>query len=303
MIKKPFWEYFKQNKALYFMILPGLLVLIVFKYLPMYGIIISFENFYPTKGVLNSEWVGLKHFQTFFRDPYSFRIIRNTLVLGVYSLLFSFPAPIILALLLNEVKNQKFKKLTQTISYMPYFLSVVIVVGLLKDMLSMNDGVINDLLVAMGLSKINFFIDPDWFRTLYISSGIWQGIGFSSIIYLAAIAGINPELYEAAILDGANRFKQAKYITIPSILPTIVILFILAVGGILGSDFQKIILMYHPMTYETADVISTYVYRQGILGASFSYSTAVGLLTSIISLIFITTTNYISKKVGETSLW
>ncbi len=302
-IKKGFLQYFLANKSLYLMIIPGLLITIIFKYLPMYGIIVSFENYYPTKGVFGSEWVGVEHFISFFRDPYCFRLFKNTFLLGLYSLIFGFPAPIILALLLNEVKSRIFKKVSQTISYMPHFLSVVVVVGLMKDMLSVSEGIVNDLIAALGGQKFDFLLSPHWFRTLYVFSGVWQGIGFSSIIYLAAISGISIEQYESAVLDGASRLKQAIFITIPNMIPTIVILFIFAVGGILGNDFQKILLMYNPVTYETADVISTYVYRQGIEGASFSYASAVGLFMSVISLIFIVVTNKISKKFGETSLW
>lgn len=301
--KKTFRQFFKYNKALYLMVLPGLIITIIFKYLPFYGIWVSFENYNPNKGVLGSEWVGLSHFLTFFKDPYFFRLFKNTFLLGFYSLIFGFPAPIILSLLFNEVKNATFKKVTQTISYMPYFLSIVIVIGLLKDMISMSDGVVNEIIAALGFEKINFLIDSGYFRSLYVITGIWQGAGYGSIIYLGAISNINPELYESAVLDGASRLKQAIYITIPCITPTIVVLFIFAVGGILGNDFQKILLMYNPSVYETADVISTYVYRQGILGASYSYASAVGLFNSVVSFAFLITTNKLSRKISETSLW
>lgn len=287
------------------MLLPGLLNLALFKYLPMWGIVISFQQFHPAMGIAGSKWVGFKHFIDFFADPYFFRIIRNTLLLGVYVIIFSFPAPIVFALLLNEVRNMKFKRISQTISYMPYFLSVVVVIGLVRDMTTTTDGIINHLIASLGGEKIHFFMEPAWFRPLYIMSGIWQGVGFGSIIYLAAIAGINPELYESAVIDGANRFSQGWHITLPSILPTIMILFILRVGAILASDFQKILLMYSPFTYETADVISTYIYRVGIesVGSNFSYAAAVGLFSAIISLIFLVVTNRIAKTVSEYSLW
>lgn len=299
----PFSKFFKVNIALYIMLIPGLLNLLLFKYMPMYGIIVSFQDFNPTLGYLGSPFVGLKHFQDFFRDPFASRIISNTIILGLETLLISFPAPILLALFLNEVRYPRFKKITQTISYMPYFLSVVIVVGMLKDLVSATDGPINAIISSLGGKKINFLTNPAWFRTLYITSGIWQGIGFNSIIYLAAISSINPEMYEAAVLDGANRLQQIRFITLPSIAPTITILFILAVGGVLGNDFQKILLLYNPRVYKTADVVSTYVYRSGIEGSSFSYSSAVGLLLNLISLIFLVGANQISKKVGETSLF
>ena len=303
--KKSFWQYFLKNKALYVMLIPGLLNLLLFKYLPMWGIIISFQQFHPARGIAGSRWVGLKHFIDFFNDPYCYRIIRNTLVLGVYVIIFSFPAPIVFALLLNEIRNMKFKRISQTISYMPYFLSIVVVIGLVRDMTAVSDGVINWIIGALGGDKIAFFMEPGWFRPLYIISGIWQGVGFGSIIYLAAIAGINPELYESAIIDGANRFSQVWHITLPSILPTIMILFILRVGGILATDFQKILLMYSPFTYETADVISTYIYRVGIesVGSNFSYAAAVGLFSAVISLIFLVVANRIAKSVSDYSLW
>jgi putative aldouronate transport system permease protein len=303
MNKKPLLKYMKDNFSLYTMVIPGIIMFIVFSYVPMYGIVMAFQDFKPAKGFFHSEWVGLEHFQYLFKDPYFTRIFSNTLLLGLYSLIFSFPAPIILALLINEIKNKKFKSVTQTISYLPHFLSVVIVIGLLRDLLSVNDGVINYIIEMMGAEKIDFFSKSKWFRTLYIGSGIWQGIGYSSIIYLAAISGINPELYESAVIDGASRIQQIIFITIPSIAPTIVILFIFAVGGVLGNDYQKILLMYSPLTYETADVIGTYVYRSGIEGTGQSYASAVGLLMSIISLVLISGTNWISRKLGETSLW
>lgn len=289
--------------ALYTMLIPGFTMFLIFNYFPMYGITMAFQDFKPALGFFNSPYVGLKHFQRLVSDPYFPKLMRNTLLLGVYSLIFGFPAPILLALMFNEIRHSAYKRVTQTISYMPHFLSTVIVVGILRDMATLNDGIINVVIEALGGEKINFFSTASWFRTLYIGSGIWQGVGFSSIIYLAAISGVNPELYESAVIDGASRTKQAVFITLPSILPTIVILFIFAVGGVLGNDFQKILLMYTPATYSTSDVISTYVYRSGIEGSSQSYSAAVGLFMSVISLILLSTTNAVSRKVGETSLW
>lgn len=301
--KISFLKYFKLHVALYIMLIPGLINLILFKYMPMYGMVVAFQNYKPKLGYFGSPWVGMKHFEAFFRDPFCWRVISNTFILGIYSVLFNFPAPIILALLLNEVRYPRFKKTVQTISYMPHFLSVVIVVGLLNDIFNVTNGPVNELIVALGGERISFSTSPRWFRTLYIGSAMWQGIGFSSIIYLAAISGINPEMYESAVLDGANRWQQIKSITLPSIAPTITILFIMGMGGIMGNDFQKILLMYSPRTYATADVISTYVYRAGIEGASFSYSTAVGMLANIVSLFFLLVTNWISTRVGETALF
>lgn len=301
--RQDFGHYIRAHFALYTMILPGFILFLVFAYFPMYGITMAFQDFKPTLGFFRSPYVGIKHFERLVSDPYFLKIFRNTVLLGLYSLIFGFPAPIILALLFNEIKHSGYKRVTQTISYMPHFLSTVIVIGLLRDLLTLNDGVINLLIDALGGKKIDFFTTARWFRTLYIGSGIWQGIGFSSIIYLAAISGVNPELYESAVIDGAGRLKQAFYITLPSILPTVVILFIFAIGGVLGNDFQKILLMYDPSTYSTADVIGTYVYRSGIEGASQSYSSAVGLFMALISLLILTITNKTAKKLGETSLW
>ena len=299
------WRYVRRNPALYVMLIPGLLNLLLFKYLPMWGVVISFQQYHPALGVLGSKWVAFKHYVDFFNDPYFFRLIRNTLLLGLYTLVFAFPAPIVLALLLNEVRRIGFKRVTQTISYMPYFISTVVVIGLLREVTSPNDGVVNAIIAFFGGDKIAFFIRPTWFPFLYITSGIWTQIGFSSIIYLAAISNINPELYESAVMDGAKRLAQVWHITIPSILPVIVILFILAVGGILATDFQKILLMYSPFTYETADVISTYIYRVGIEseGSNFSYATAVGVFTAVISLIFLVITNRVARSLNDTSLW
>ena len=301
--QKNFWHRFIRDYELHLLVLPGLLILIIFKYLPMYGIVMAFQNFNPGKGIFHSDWVGLKHVTDFFKDPYFIRTMRNTFLLGFYSLLFSFPAPIVLALLFNEVRNRIFKRVVQTLSYMPYFLSTVIVVGLLIEYTNLSEGLVNNIISLLGGQRINFFAETRWFRSLYILSGIWQGMGFGTIIYLAALSGVDPELYEAAVIDGAGRFKQMLHITLPGIAPTITIMLILAVGGILGNDFQKILLMYKPGLYEVADVVSTYVYRAGIEGANYSYSTAIGLFLSVISFIFLYSTNKLSKILGDTYLW
>lgn len=299
-----FFPYFKRNWVLYMMVLPGLAVLIIFSYLPMSGIIMAFEkNYMPARGLMGSDWVGLEHFAKFFRSAFFERLMGNTLILGIESLIFSFSTPILFALLLNELRNAAFRRVTQTISYFPYFISTVIVIGLLKDMTSVNGGVVNLLIQKITGNTINFFSDPGWFRPLYIISGLWTGMGYNSIIYLAAISGINPEMYESALLDGANRFQQAVHITLPSISSTIVILLILAVGGIVGNDYQKILLMYSPLTYKTADVISTYVYREGILGGGYSYTTAIGLFNSLISLVLVLGTNWLARKISDTSIF
>ena len=298
-------RYLRNNWILYVMMLPGLLNLLIFKYAPMFGIVVAFQKYSPKLGYFGSEWVGLKHFITFFNDPFCWRLIRNTFLLGIYNLIFSFPAPILMALMLNEVRYGRAKRIFQTISYMPHFLSMVVVVGLAKEMFSVTDGTVNMVREALGMEALNFFSMPSAFRSLYIGTGIWQGVGYSSIIYLAAIAGINTEMYESAVLDGANRWHQIWYITLPSILPTVAILFIMSVGGIVGNDMQKILLMYTPRIYETADVISTYVYRNGLENASgnMSYSSAVGLLSNVVALLFLLITNFVAKKAGDISLF
>ena len=299
----PLYKNLRKNAALYTMVLPGFVLILIFSYFPMYGVIMAFQNFRPMDGFFGSEFVGLRHFERIITDTLFRRAFMNSLWLGIYSIIFAFPAPILLALLFNEIRHSKYKRFAQTVSYMPFFLSTVIVVGLMRDMLSVSNGVVNIGLSAMGFDRIDFFLRAGWFRTLFIGSGIWQGVGYGSIIYLAAIAGINPELYESAVIDGGNRFRQAIHITIPSILPTVVILFIFSMGGILGNDWQRILLMYNPAIYSTADVVGTYVYRIGIEGGSQSYAAAVGLSMSVIGVVFLVVTNYVCKKLGETSLW
>ena len=293
----------KRDKYLLLLILPGFLYYIIFRYIPMTGIIIGFKDYNAYRGIWASPWNNFQHFKDFFGDIMFLRLFRNTLLLGLYSILWGFPAPIIFALLLNEVKNTKFKRTVQTISYMPHFISTVIIVGMILSFLSPTTGIVNRIITAMGGDPIHFMVKSEWFRTIYISSGIWQGTGWGAIIYLAAISNINEELYEAARIDGAKRFKQAIYITLPSITPTIVILFILNVGGILDNDFQKVLLMQNAAIYETADVIQTYVYRRGIISADFSFATAVDISRSIIALGLVSLTNFISSKVSDVSLW
>jgi putative aldouronate transport system permease protein len=270
----------------------------------MYGIVMAFQSFRPALGFFKSPFASpwYRYFRQLVTDVYFIRLLKNTLTLGILSLLWGFPAPIVFAMLLNEVKGRIFKRISQTISYMPYFLSSVIVVGIMKLLLA-TDGPISVLFLRGGLQMQNPFLFPQAFRTLYIASGIWSGVGFSSIIYLAAIAGINPELYEAAKADGANRFQQIIHVTLPCIAPTIIILFIFAVSGIVGNDWQKILLIYNEATYSTADVIGTYVYRIGITQTSYSYAAAVGLFTNLVSFLLLVITNYIARRAGETSLW
>lgn len=292
----------KNNKILLLMTLPGLIWLFIFKYVPMYGVLIAFKKYSLFQGFSKSPWVGLRYFNQFFNDPYFFRLIKNTFLLGFYNLLWSFPAPIILALLLNELKAEKFKKFTQTVTYMPYFISTVIIVGILKSMMA-SDGVVNQIIQMFGGASIAFFNNPSYFRTMYIASDIWAGVGYGSIIYLAAMTGIDPELYEASKIDGASRLQNIFYITLPSIIPTITVLLIMRIGAVLSVGFEKVFLMYSPAIYSTADVLSTYVYRFGIQESNFSYATAVGLFNSLVSLVLLVSANYFSKKVLKESLW
>jgi putative aldouronate transport system permease protein len=303
-LKRNIWKEIDKNKYLYLMLLPVLTYFLLFHYKPMYGALIAFKDFNPYKGVWESPWVGFKHFEQFFNSYYFERLLRNTVLISVYSLLIIFPASITLALLLNEVKNKVFKSTIQTLSYLPHFISLVVVSGMILDFLQPN-GIINRFIIAIRLTDvpINFLILPDWFRTIYIGSGLWQSIGWNSIIYLAALAGINPSLYEAAVVDGANRWKQLWHITIPGILPTIIILFILNMGHLMSVGFDKIILLYNPATYETADVISTFVYRRGILEANYSFSSAVGLFNSVINFILLILANSYVRRKTESSLW
>ncbi len=293
----------RRDLPLWILAVPGLTALIVFSYFPIYGLIIAFQDYSPGLGFLGSPWVGFKHFARLFRDPYFFRTFRNTVILGVYTLVFTFPAPLLFALLLNELRSRWFKKAVQTVSYLPNFISVVIVVGFLIDFTSLSDGVVNDVIAFFGGERIHFMAEPKWFRFLYVVSDIWQGVGVGSIIYLAAIAGIGVELYESAYLDGATKLQQMRYITLPCLMPTIAILLILQVGELFGADFQKIMLMYSPLTYETADVISTYVYRSGVRGGALSYSTAVGFFLSVISFLFVFAADRISNRISDISVF
>lgn len=291
-----------RQRHLLLMTLPALALVILFNFIPYYGVTIAFKNYKIGHTIANSQWVGLRWFQQFFSNPYWGRITANTFLLGFCGLLFGFPAPVVLALLLNELRGRRLKKAVQTISYLPYFISTVIMVGILKE-LTASDGPINALIRALGGQTILFFSDPSWFRALFVGSNIWQGVGWGSIIYLAALAGVDPELYEAATIDGASRWRKMWSITLPSIKSTLTVLLILNIGGILGADFQKVLLMYGPQTYETADIIGTYVYREGVQGMRYSYTTAIGLLMSVFSFLLVFFTNQVSRRLSGESLW
>jgi len=291
-----------RDKYLLLLVIPGIVYYIVFHYVPMYGVLIAFKDFNASLGVMKSPWVGMKWFNQFFGSVYFGRLLRNTLLLSVYNLLWSFPLPIILALMLNEFKQGWFKRTVQTISYLPHFISTVVIVSMMKTFL-LSDGIVNQMLISFGLPTQNMMGEAGWFRTLYIASGAWQTCGWNSIIYLAALSGINVELYEAAQVDGATRWKQMIHITLPAIMGTVITLMILQIGRLLSIGYEKILLMYSPAIYETADVISTYVYRRGIVDGKFSFGAAVGLFNSAINIILLVTANKISRKVSETSLW
>lgn len=293
---------FRLNKWKYLMILPVLVYLAVFAYKPMYGLQIAFRNYRPTRGITGSTWVGFFWFDKFFSDPHFWRLLSNTFILSALTILFGFPAPIILALLLNELRHPRFKRTVQTITYMPYFISLVVMVSLLK-IYSQQNGLFSQIIEMFGGQRQNLIINPNAFRTLYVASGVWQTIGWNSIIYLAALSGIDQEQYEAAHIDGANRLKQLIHITLPGILPTIMILFVLRMGNILNVGYEKVLLMYTPNTYEVSDVFSTYTYRMGLENQQYSLSTAVGLFNTLVNVAFLLMTNYLSKRTTESGLF
>jgi putative aldouronate transport system permease protein len=298
-----FLRNFKNELFLHALVLPTVIYFFIFAYIPMYGIIVAFKDFSFAKGIWGSRWVGFEHFMVFFKSMYFPRLVKNTVLISVYSIIWGMPFPIIFALLLNEVKNRHFKRIVQTVSYFPHFVSTVIIVGLMFSFLSPVDGIVNIIRVKYGYDPINFMQSTRWFRTLYVGSGIWQGFGWNSIIYLAALSGISNELYEAAYVDGATKWQQTIHISIPGIMPTFIILFILNVGRIMSVGSSKIILMYTPATYDVADVISTYVYRKSLMGGEFSFGAAVGLFNTIINFLLVYITNKTSKKISDISLW
>lgn len=292
----------KVNKVVYLMLIPVLLYYMLFYYKPMYGAVIAFKDFRPALGVTGSPWVGFQHFKDFFGSVHFLRVLKNTILISLYDLALGFPAPIILALLLNEVKSIVLKKSVQTITYMPHFISMVVICGMIKDFTA-STGIINDIIAYFGGERVSLLMRPQYFRMIYVISSIWQHVGWSTIIYLAALTNVDTEQYEAAVIDGANRWKQMIYITLPGILPTIIILLILRLGQVLNVGFEKVLLLYNPAIYDTADVISTFVYRKGLQELSFSYGSAVGLFNSVVSFFMVIFSNWFSRKVTETSLW
>lgn len=293
---------FGRNKSLYLMVLPVLAYYIVFHYVPMYGAIIAFKSFTPFKGIWGSEWVGWQNFINFFDSYYFWRILKNTLWISINDLIFGFPAPILLALLINELRNKYFTRTVQTITYMPHFVSLVVICGMIKDF-TLDTGVVNVVLQAFGWKPVTMLNDPGLFVPIYVISDIWQNVGWGSIIYLATLTSIDPQLYEAAKIDGAGRLKQTWYVTLPGIMPTIIVLLILRMGRLLNVGFEKIILLYNPAIYETSDVISSFVYRKGLLEFDWSYGAAVGLFNSVINFILLLSANWLSKRVKGSGLW
>lgn len=303
--KKSFIRQIVDNKFLFLLFLPTLLYFILFKYVPMFGLIISFKEYNLFKGVWASEWVGLQWYKMFFSNPDSFKLIWNTLLLGIFKMFWTFPAPIILALMLNELRHKFFKKFVQSVSYLPHFLSNVVIASMVLLFFSPTTGPINEIIAWFGFEKIHFLASNAWWRDVFISSEIWQHVGWGTIIYLAALAGINPSLYEAAQVDGASRWQQTKSITIPGIVPAMVILFLLNVGNIIDLGFEKVYLLQTPVTYEVSDILATYVYRTGLLQGSFSYATAIDLFQSVVAMILVVACNFFARRVndGENALW
>lgn len=297
--KKQFWA----TKSLYLFVIPGILYYVIFKYWPIYGSQIAFREYSPFLGIVNSPWVGLENFRRFFESPDFWLILKNTLWLNVVNLVLGFPFPILLALLLNQVKNKKFKKTVQTVTYAPYFISTVVLVGMLYTMLSPFSGVVNTVIKALGFEAIHFMGEPGMYVFIYVISGIWQTCGWSAIVYIAALASISPDLHESAIVDGATRLQRILYIDIPGIMPTIVTMLILTSGQMLTVGFEKAYLMQNSMNLDVSEVISTYTYKRGLIDGDFSYSTAVEMFQAAINFIILIAVNKISRRVSDTSLW
>ncbi|MFC4103416.1 ABC transporter permease [Paenibacillus xanthanilyticus] len=291
-----------RNKLLYVMMLPALIYYGIFHYGPMYGAVIAFKEYSPALGIWGSEWVGLANFKDFFEGLYFWRILKNTILISLYTIVFEFPAPILLALLMNELRSHLFRRFVQSVTYMPYFISLIVICGIVKDFTG-SGGIVTDAMMFFGGDGKTMLQNPEYFRPIYIVSEIWQRFGWESIIYVAALAGIDQEQYEAARIDGAGRWRQMFNVTLPGIMPTVAIMLILRMGNLLNVGFEKIILLYNSSIYETADVISSYVYRIGLLEFNWSFSASVGLFNSVINLILLVTANYISRKVSQNSLW
>lgn len=284
-------------------VMPGLLYYILFRYLPMWGNLIAFQDFNPYVGFLDSRWVGLKHFITFFQSNYFGRLLKNTFALSLYGILFGFPIPILFALLLYEVRFDKFRSAIQSVSYFPHFISVVVICGLLKEYLAVTDGIVNELVALLGGTRQNFLQDPGWFRTVYIASNVWQSVGWGSIIYYATLTSIDTTLFESAKLDGANRLQRIVHISIPCLVPTMATLLLMQLGNVLNVGFEKVLLLQNSSNYATSDILSTYVYRMGIENMRYSFASAVGLFNNVVGLVILVFFNRLSRKMADTSLW
>lgn len=293
---------FRLNKEIYMMLIPVVLFFILFHYVPMYGAIIAFKQYIPVQGIMDSEWVGFKHFIQFFESPYFGTLLKNTLNISLTNILWSFPAPVLLALLINEMKSSKYARIVQSVTYMPHFISLVVICGMIRSF-TMDTGIINTFLSFFGFERTSLLLKKEYFVPVYVASTVWQGAGWGSIVYLAALAGIDQGLYEAAKIDGANKWRQLIHITLPGILPTVITMLILQLGQVLGVGYEKILLLYNDATSPVAEVISTYVYKKGLIEQNYSFSAAVGLFNSVINLALIVIANKISKKTTDVGLW
>lgn len=300
---KPILKRMLSSYQLYLLLLPTMVYFVMFHYIPIYGAQIAFKNFIAIKGIAGSDWVGFDHFTRFFQSYQFWTVLKNTLGISVYELLVAFPAPILLALLLNSLTSERFKRFVQTVTYAPHFISVVVIVGMLGIFLSPNNGIINEVIKAFGGDPVFFMGSAGWFKTIFVFSGIWQNIGWSTIIYLAALTSVNPSLHEAAVVDGATKVQRITYIDFPSILPTIIILLILNVGNFMAIGFEKVYLMQNSLNVDSSEIIQTYVYKVGLLNAEYGYSTAVGLFNSVINFVLLITVNWTAKRLKQNSLW
>jgi putative aldouronate transport system permease protein len=296
-------DHFKREWQIYVMLLPTIIWFLVFLYKPMYGLQIAFKDYSIFKGVAGSDWIGFEHFQTLFNNDQFLRAVSNTIKISALNLLFGFPAPIILALMFNEILNATYKRTAQTIVYLPHFISSVIIGGIVITAFSPTAGIVNTVMGWFGLDPVYFLTRPEWFRPIFVGTGIWQEAGFGSIVFLAAIAGVNPSLYESAVVDGANRWQMMWKITIPSILPTILIMLIIRIGNVMEVSFELVILLYQPATYETADVVNTWIYRQGLQSGQYDLAAAGGLFNALVAFVLVMTANTLSRRYSRTSLW
>ena len=296
-------HHLKRDWQIYLMLLPTIVWLLLFLYKPMYGLQVAFKDYSLFRGVAGSEWIGFEHFERLLASDQFVRALRNTVVISLYSLLIAFPIPILLALMFNEILNQKYKKAAQTIVYLPHFISSVIIAGIVMTALSPSSGIVNTVIGWFGFEPIYFLTRAEWFRPIFIGTTIWQEAGFQSIVYLAAIAGVSPTLYESAVVDGASRWQMMWKITIPAILPTIIIMLIIRIGNILEVSFEMIILLYQPATYETGDVVNTFIYRQGLQAGQYDFAAAAGLFNAVMAFILVTSANALSRRFSRTSLW